>query len=178
MMSRNERRAIAGTYGPIEKKLDDLDWNWFGTMFGQGDFKNLVNESPDGLSKALDHVTLDGDVTEEQFRAFANDFDAAFKGKAHKGRIATASRLLAMKRPDLFAAVNEANRRGICAAFGVASSTLNLKNYWERIVVPTQLSPWWQHPRPRNALNARIWDNRAALLDCIYYHPNAKKSEN
>ena len=174
MMSIDERRAIAGIYGKVEEKLDNLDWAWFGSMFGQGDFKHIVKESPARLSKALDRITLDGDVTEEQFRAFANDFDAAFKGKAHKGGVATASRLLAMKRPDLFTAVNKANRRGICDAFGVAHSTLNIENYWERIVVPTQLSPWWQHPRPRSSKNAQIWDNRAALLDCIYYDPKAK----
>ena len=31
-------------------------------------------------------------------------------------------------------------------------TTLNLGNYWERVVVPMQNSPWWLHPRPRDAL--------------------------
>ncbi|OYY94446.1 MAG: hypothetical protein B7Y41_06315 [Hydrogenophilales bacterium 28-61-23] len=177
-MTVAERKAIAGTYGSKEEGLDALPWAWFGTMFGQGDFKNLINESPAGLSRALDRIPLDGDVSEVQFRAFSKDFDSAFTGKAHKGGVPTASRLLAMKRPDLFVAVNAANRRGICGAFGVAPTTLNLDNYWERIVIPTQLSPWWQHARVRGGLNSRLWDNRAALLDCIYYDPNAKNSAN
>ncbi len=174
-MSQFERKAIAGTYGGKEPQLDDLEWPWFGTMFGQGDFKNLVNESPGLLSNALQHIHPDGEVSETQFDAFVHDFDLAFTGKAHKGGVATASRLLAMKRPDIFVGLNDANRVGISEAFGTAPTTLKLGNYWERVVVPMQNSPWWLHPRPREALAGRIWDNRAALLDSIYYDPATKK---
>ena len=174
-MHRDERRAIAGTYGAKELTLDGLHWAWFGTMSGQGDFTNLVSESPSELSIALAHIPLEGDVSEEQYSAFVKDFNLAFKDKAHKGGVATASRLLAMKRPDAFVAVNDANRIGICGAFETAPTTLSLDSYWERIVVPTQLSPVWQQTRPRGSLNGRIWDNRAALLDSIYYDPTPKK---
>lgn len=177
-MSPYERKAIAGTYGTKERQLDGLNWPWFGTMFGQGDFKNLVNESPELLSKALQHVPLDGDVSEAQFDTFVRHFDFAFKGKAHKGGIATASRLLAMKRPDVFVGLNNANRKGICDAFGTAPTTLNPGNYWGRVIVPMQNSPWWLHPRPRDMLAGRIWDNRAALMDSIYYDPSTKRPIN
>lgn len=175
-MSRDERRAIAGTYGSKESGIQNLPWAWFGTMFGQGDFKNLVNESPDGLSDALDAIPLEDPVMKENYDEFAQRFVAAFTGKSHIGGVATATRLLAMKRPDIFIGVNDANRRGICDAYGVAHSTLSLGNYWERIVIPTQLSPWWQHPRPKSNQEGRIWDNRAALIDCIYYSPRPRKT--
>lgn len=170
-MSQYERKAIAGTYGRKEPQLDDLDWPWFGAMFAQGDFKNLVNESPALLSRALQNIPLDGDVSETQFDAFVRYFNIAFEGKKHKGGVATASRLLAMKRPDVFVGLNDANRTGICEAFGSAPTTLKLNNYWERVIVPMQNSPWWLHPRPRGALAGRVWDNRAALMDSIYYAP-------
>jgi len=147
-------------------------------MFGQGDFKNLVNESPEILSKALHNIPPDGDVSEAQFDPFVYDFDLAFKSKAHKGGVATASRLLARKRPDVFVGLNNANRAGISEAFGTASTTLNLGNYWERVVVPMQNSPRWLHPRPRQTLAGRIWDNRAALMDSIYYDSSTKRTAN
>jgi HKD family nuclease len=175
-MGRDERRAIAGTYGSTETGIDKLPWGWFGTMFGQGDFKNLVNNSPNLLSAALDKIPLEGDVQKQDYEVFAVLFKRAFQNKSHKGGIATASRLLAMKRPDIFVAVNDANKRQLCDAFGVSYSTLDLSNYWERIVVPIQLSPWWGHERPRSPLAGSIWDSRAALLDCIYYDPKSKKS--
>ena len=175
-MERDERRAIAGTYGSKEEGVDKLPWAWFGTMFGQGDFKNLVNKSPSVLSAALDKILIEGNVREQDYHAFAGLFLKAFQNKSHKGGVATASRLLAMKRPDIFVGVNNANGKKLCDAFGVAYSTLSVSNYWERIIVPIQLSPWWGQKRPRGRLAGRIWDNRAALLDCIYYDPNSKKS--
>ncbi|UFP97703.1 phospholipase D family protein [Pseudomonas fitomaticsae] len=171
-MLRPERKAIAGTFGVNELGFEDLDWAWFGGMSGQGDFKNLVNESPRMLSKALDRIPSDGKVSEDDFEAFSKCFNSAFRNKTHRGGIATASRLLVMKRPDFFVGVNDANKRGICGAFGAAHTTLTLDNYWERIMAPIQNSPWWLAPRPRSGLAARIWDNRAALLDSIYYEPN------
>jgi hypothetical protein len=168
-MTREERRAIAGTYGRKEPTLGDLPWGWFGTMFGMGDFKNLVSEAPHHLSEALEHIPSDTDPEESDYSAFARAFRAAFRGKAHKGGIATASRLLVMRRPDIFVGINNANKQGVCDAFGVAHTTLSLDNYWERVIAPIQLCPWWLHRRPRNSDEGRIWDNRAALIDCIYY---------
>ena len=124
----------------------------------------------------MQNIPLDGDVSEAQFDAFARHFDLAFVGKAHKGGVATASRLLAMKRPDVFVGLNDANRAGISQAFGTAPTTLKLNNYWERVIIPMQNSPWWLRPRPRAALTGRIWDNRAALIDSIYYNPSTKKA--
>ena len=170
-LDRDDRRAIAGTYGSKEEKNSNIPWAWFGTMFPQGDFKNLVNDNPGGLSRALGCIPTEGEISEADYNAFIELFKRAFEGKEHKGGVATASRLLCMKRPDVFVGVNNANRKGLCGAFGVAHSTLSLENYWDRIVVPTQLSPWWQQDRPRGVLAGRIWDNRAALLDCIYFDP-------
>lgn len=168
-MKLNERKAIAGTYGKVEPRLDDIEWAWFGTMFAAGDFRNLVNNNSARLSKALDRIPLVGNITQAQYDAFVVEFGKAFEGKAREGRCAVASRLLAMKRPDVFVAVNSQNRRGLCEALSVAHSTLNLDNFWERIVEPIRMSPWWLISRPTGGLQARLWDCRAAMLDSLYY---------
>jgi hypothetical protein len=170
-MEPAERKAIAGTFARGERRFEDREWGWFGSMAGQGDFKTLVNEPSGLLSSALSHIPSSGTVFQEQYYAFADDFNAAFEVKAHKGGIATASRLLVMKRPDQFVGVNDANRRGLAAAFGTAYTSLSIENYWQRIVIPTMETEWWQHPRPRNAHEGSMWDNRAALLDSIYFIP-------
>lgn len=168
-MGATERKAIAGTFGKKEEQLDGLEWGWFGRMFSQGDFKHLVNQKPQLLSGALDHIPAQGEVTEEQYRAFVAGFRTAFADCSHKGGYPVASRLLAMKRPDQFVAVNSKNKRGLCGALNVAHSTLDLDNFWERIVRLVRLSPWWLTPRPRPGSEARLWDFRAAMLDCLYY---------
>lgn len=170
-MSVYERKAIAGTYGSKEPQLDDLPWGWFGTMVGLGSFTTLINNQPKRLSKALDNIPFDGDITEDHYKKFVREFIFAFKEQARTGGVSTATRLLVMKRPDVFVCVNDANRTGICNAFGSAPSTLSLENYWERVITPMQNSPWWLCSRPRGSLSGSIWDNRAALIDCIYYDP-------
>jgi HKD family nuclease len=173
-MTGDERKSIAGTYHAQEAQPDSVEWALFGTMVGQGDFKKLVNDRSPVLSRALDHIPLEGDVTEDHYRAYIKDFRVAFDGATHKGGVPTATRLLALKRPDRFVAVNDANKKGVCRAFGAAYTTLHLDNYWERIAVPLTLAPFWRHPPPRGGLQRAIWDGRAALLDSIYYDPKAK----
>ena len=87
---------------------------------------------------------------------------------------ATATRLLAMKRPDRFVTVSEANKKGLCRAFGVRYTTLNLDNYWNLIAVPLIAMPWWLYPAPHAGQQRDIWNGRAALLDSIYYDPVEK----
>lgn len=87
------------------------------------------------------------------------------------------TRLLTMKRPDRFVCIDKANRiDGLCNYFGVAPTTTNLENYWDRIIAPMELMPWWQANEPIPPVEREIWRGRAALLDAIYYNPKNRKS--
>lgn len=33
------------------------------------------------------------------------------------------------------------------------------------------VTPWFRSPRPSDKQEARLWDNRAALLDALIYRP-------
>jgi hypothetical protein len=168
-MGDTDRKGVAGTIGRTQKVTGGPDWAWFGTMRSSGSFASLVKNKPGGLSRALDHITDDSEVTHDAYKRFCREFVAAFQGQERQGGVATATRLLALKRPDIFVAVNNENRRGLCDALGVAPTTLSLENYWERVVLRLQDAPFWLSPRPRAPEAAAIWDSRAALLDSIYY---------
>ncbi len=168
-MSQEERQSIAGTLRKKQTGLDKLKWEWFGTMYGNGDFAKLVKEKPDGLSSALDQIPIDGPVSKDNYDKFAISFNEAFKSTQHHGGVPTASRLLAMKRPDTFVCINSANKKALCDNLKVSSSKLNVDNYWSLIVERIKESGWWGDGKPQQKESARIWDNRAALLDCIYY---------
>ena len=167
-MELEERQSIAGTLRKKQTGLDKLKWEWFGTMYGNGDFANLVKEDPHGLSSALDQIPIDGPVSKDNYDKFAIEFNKAFKDKHHHGGVPTSSRLLSMKRPDTFVCINSANKKALCDDLKV-SSKLSVDNYWSRIVEGIKKSPWWGEGKPKNEERTRIWDNRAALLDCIYY---------
>jgi hypothetical protein len=63
---------------------------------------------------------------------------------------------------------NGKNTGKLAKALNFAPKTLSLDNYWERVIVPIQSSPWYNAPRPSGA-DSELWDYRAAMLDTIYY---------
>ena len=53
---------------------------------------------------------------------------------------------------------------------GFAKTTLNLDNYWNKVVEVTRASDWYNFDKPK-ARNGQIWECRAAMLDAIFYDP-------
>lgn len=169
--SGDDRKQVAGTLGRKKSQQPGVDYALFGSMGASGTFANLVIEAPAGLSDALDLIPLMGSVTQDDYYRFCKAFIAAFDQNGRVGGLPTATRLLAMKRPDAFVCIDSANRKDLCENFGVSPSTTNLENYWQRIIEPMHGDAWWRHPLPSNAADAEIWLGRAALLDAIYYTP-------
>lgn len=173
-LSSSQWKALAGVIGEKQKKdanLDNHDWDWFGSMKGAGGFANRVAERDHFLAAALDSIPRHGDVDERHYENFCKDFLRAFEHSKRSGDVATATRLLAMKRPDVFVCVSKPNREGIAKALSFAKSTLNLDNYWAKVIEPMQLSPWYNTPKPSSD-DGELWEGRAAMLDAIYYNPD------
>lgn len=169
--NEDHRKLVAGTLGRKKSQQPGVDYGLFGSMGASGTFANLVIEAPTGLSHALDFIPLMGAVTQGDYDRYCKAFRAAFDQDGRVGGLPTATRLLAMKRPDAFVCIDSANRKDLCENFGVSPSTTSLENYWQRIIEPMHGDPWWRHPQPSNAADAEIWLGRAALLDAIYYTP-------
>lgn len=165
------RKAIAGTLGEYQKTGPELsrDWGWFGSMKGMGDFANRVDQNDRYLAQAIDIIPRHGEVTRPQYEEFAANFLKAFENSARKGSYRTASRLLAMKRPDTFLCVCGPNIDAASETMGFAKS-LTLENYWERVVETIRLAEWYNAPQPGNR-DRELWNFRAAMLDTILYQP-------
>jgi hypothetical protein len=170
MLDRIERKAIAGTLGGKEKGPGSLDWGLFGSMFGFGVLKSKINGNAAAISDALDCIPPTGAVTQDNYNDFVERYAEAFEGESHVGGIASASRLLAMKRPDCFVCIDKANKTGLSAHFGLAASAVKIENYWADLIEPIRLSPWWRASRPPGT-EGKIWDGRAAFLDALFYEP-------
>lgn len=171
-MTEGQRKAIAGTYARNEIKppeVPDLDFAWFGSMVGAGVFKGLVKSSPEGLSDALDIIPRTGIVTEADYEGFKQKFLDSFEDAARGGGVATASRLLALKRPDYFVCVDSANKSKLSGAIGIKMNHITLDSYWSHVIRPLLCSPWWNSTRPSDDLEGRIWDSRMACIDAFCY---------
>ncbi|MDB6179491.1 phospholipase D family protein [Paracoccus sp. Z330] len=172
-LATSERKAIAGVIGHSETKranLDDHDWAWFGSMKGAGKFANRIAENDDFLAAAIDSIPRHGDVTDDHFKTYCKYFRLAFRNSGGENAIATATRLLAVKRPDTFVCVSEPNRKRLCEALNIKPSSLDLKKYWDLVIEPIRMSDWYNAARPTGK-PAQLWDGRAAMLDAIYYEP-------
>lgn len=169
--SEDDRKLVAGTLGRKKSQQPGVDYGLFGSMGASGTFANLVIKASKGLSDALDFIPLMGAVTQNDYDRYCKAFIAAFDQDGRVGGLPTATRLLAMKRPDAFVCIDSANRKDLCENFGVSPSTTSLENYWQRIIEPMHGDAWWRHRQPSNPADAEIWLGRAALLDAIYYTP-------
>ena len=163
------RRGIAGF-----NETTPPDWLWFGSMKGAGRFKNLVRESPTGISQALDCIPLTGAVTDDAYEEFCRKFCQAFPviaGQRKGAGVAVASRLLAMKRPDVFVCYDSKNRVRLKAMLGLAGNLApqDFDRYWQEIVLGIQATEWWRTRQPSDPVERSIWDDRAALLDSLCY---------
>jgi hypothetical protein len=156
------RKAIAGTYNGLK---DGDDWYYFGSMQGAGRFKNRIIENDKKISLALDQIPLSGQVTRTHFEEYLR----YFLTESDLNPIATATRLLTLKRPDIFVCLDNMNIRSLSKAFEIPHSEVTLEKYWDLIIERIFDSEWWLNPRPRNQIEQKISNNRSAMLDSLYY---------
>jgi hypothetical protein len=173
-MTENERRFIAGIQlkKTTDKIFENIDNKIFGSMIGAGIFKKKIIDADQNISIALDEIPLTGPVIEKQYKAFIEIFNKQFEKKF----FAPATRLLAMKRPDIFVCIDSHNKANLCKDFGIKKSKLNMNNYWSEIIQRIFDSDWWQNPTQniQDKIEMDIVEARAAFLDSIYFEVTTK----
>jgi hypothetical protein len=144
-----------------------IGWGWFGSMKGAGEFKKQINRNSVNLSRALDQIPLDGPVRKAHYMAYIHHYLLAYPN-GRDGQ-ATATRLLAMKRPDVFVCIDSKNRAALVKSLKITLRNKDYENYWDAVIERVRESNWWNAPRPTSGQAAQVWDNRAAFLDSIFY---------
>jgi len=160
------RRQIAGLPGTLDK----VDYGLFGSMRGAGRFWSAINNNDENLSLALDLIPLAGSITREIYLQYIERYRLAFS----KGRdgVPTATRLLAMKRPDTFVCLDSKNKTPRFRHDFEISQTVGYEKYWDSIIAKIMESAWWRSPSPSSAVEREVWEARAAFLDSVYYEEN------
>ena len=87
-------------------------------------------------------------------------------------REGTASRLLALARPDRFVSLNGASKNQLGKLFGFEKvETLWRPSNYGRLLEEIYDQPWFREPAPQDAREETICWMRAALLDSFVYEP-------
>ena len=162
-MNYTERRKIAGL---IDGSDDGVNYLLFGSMRGAGKFQTVINNNNKHLSQALDLIPITGQISRDMYLEFIKESRKAFPEGRHG--IATATRLLTMKRPDIFVCLTKHNQERLCKDFYIKKS-VDYETYWDSIIERIKESTWWDAPCPKSQAELEVWQARAAFLDSIYY---------
>jgi len=165
-----DRKLISGLPNIANTKTERLDYGWFGSTHSNGKFRSLINNGNQKVAEAIDEIPLTGKVSREDFL----EYYRLFQKIDYTNPIGISTRLLAMKRRDLFFCFNGANKKGICEELGL-SQNLNAERYWDEILLRIYDTPWFNSSRPSASTEQQAWSGRVALIDCIYYKPKNKK---
>lgn len=163
-ISLEDRKLIAGM--PNKSLIGkDIEWGIFGSMKGAGIFKNKIITNNENISKALDQIPLKGEVTRSHYDNYIKYFKKSISGNY----IGTATRLLTMKRPDVFYCLTAKNKREFCKDFGLPYSSINYDTYWDNIIEVIKISEWYLHPKITSKNEMKVNNARVAFLDALYY---------
>ena len=157
------RACLAGIAQTMSDFDKEVDWRLFGSMKRATTYTKAIKDGTK-LAAAIDYIPLKGEVSKEVFMKYANEFQSIFKDP-----LASATRLLAIKRPDVFVCIDSKNKRGICKAFNIPLSRLTFENYWELIVGRIRNSVWYSEKTKGDVIINKIKKYQVALLDCFYY---------
>ena len=157
------KKCLAGFRSTMSGGIEEIDWKWFGSN-GLGVYQNAFNTT-DVFAKAIDMIPLEGEVTKQQFDAYCKVFLSRWNNP-----LASATRLLCIKRPDTFVCVDTKNKDRLCKSFGIPKNSLTLDTYWEKIVMRVREASWFNDEGSSHSPMVRkIKKYQVAMLDALYY---------
>jgi len=171
-MSDLERLAFAGKHlSAHEPAKFDFDVELFGSTRGAKALHELLQHNPSLVDDALSAIPLEGEVSESDYKEFVKRYTAAFAtlDKAKAGLFA-ATRLLAMRRPDVFMVLTAAKVDALCQGFGLVKlNATDFSRYWVDIIEALHRQPWFKSAQPEDATELELWNNRVVLFDLFFF---------
>lgn len=164
-MTDIQRKQIAGI---VKRDMDntELDWMYFGHMASPR-FKKRISDEYINISKALEYIPSKGIVQKEDYMKYID----YFKNNSNYGYgVPTISRLLSMKRPDVFFCLTGGNEQKLYIDFGIEKiDRKEYERYWDEIIQRIHKAEWFNVKKPKDSEEKELWINRVAMLDAIFY---------
>lgn len=165
-MTASKRKQLAGISNK-DNNNPNIDWMYFGHMVSPR-FKTRINEDYFDISESLECIPLVGKVTKKDYMCYIQYF------QEHSGYgygISTISRLLTMKRPDVFFCVTGENKNALYEDFGIEKDIKSheYERYWDEIIQRIHKSEWFNIKEPSDVVEKNLWNKRVAMLDAIFY---------
>lgn len=158
--------------GAIQDMSDDGKKRMAGSKFGEfgssgkGEFMRMILHSPKPVDEVLGDIPLRGDLSLE-------DAESCLQRLITIRNIAlpSATRLMTLRRPDLFFSANAASMSRARELFGYMPNTIST---YLAALKRLQETTWHKAPEPVSKEEKKIWRYRTALLDNWFYVPVSK----
>ena len=175
-MIDEDRLAFAGKHSSQHDiSVYDFDVEWFAGTRGAKTFHQLLKSHPQAFDRALDNIPLTGDVTVIHYQSFVQSYKAIFAdhSKAEKAPLSAATRLLAMRRPDQFIALNSGKIDTLSQGLGLIKlNNQSFDDYWHEMIASIRNTQWWRSEMPSDENELQLWQNRAILIDLFLFADN------
>lgn len=180
-LTHDEFCCVAGV-NPVNP-ISGIDYGLFGRMSADAAFRDTVQNKTHWLTlQKLYHGLPSGQITKVVAKKFIKNVEDHVNkcfGKSYKklNHLSAGTRLLAMKRPDLFFCENGANSKRLADDLGITISGKNgiktVDGYLDA-AVRLQNSTWGSSSAPKKFIDKNMpqcWKGRVAMIDAIYYNP-------
>lgn len=172
-MIEEDRLVFSGKHTvKHDPSIFQFDVEWFGSTKGAKIFHNLLQIHPQEFDHALSHIPLEGVVTKDQYQAFEQAFKAIFSDHTDgdKAPLVAATRLLAMRRPDVFIAVTNNNLSVLCQGLNIAKfNNQDFDSYYHDMVLSLHSFHWYNQAAPTDEQELKLWNIRAILVDLFLF---------
>lgn len=159
-LTLEERLVFAGKHTAQHHYNNYLfDIEWFASTKSAKAFHTIVECSPEKLDAALAHIPLTGAVNFEDYQQFVNAFQCIFtedesdnsqkNSLNNKAPLPAATRLLAMRRPDQFIALNNNKIDILCKGLSIPKfNNTDFLSYWHDMIGALRTCAWWHQTQP------------------------------
>ena len=172
-MIEEDRLVFSGKHTvKHDPSIYQFDVEWFGSTKGAKTFHNLLQTHPQEFDHALAHIPLEGEVNRAQYQGFVKGFKAIFSQHTdnEKAPLVAATRLLAMRRPDVFINITNNNLSVLCQGLNIAKfNNQDFDSYYSDMVLSLHSFHWLNQAAPKDEQELQLWNIRAILVDLFLY---------
>ncbi|AQP99558.1 hypothetical protein H5119_15275 [Pseudoalteromonas sp. SG45-5] len=167
--------AFSGKHmASLDPSTYNFDVEWFASTKSAKSFHQMLADLPGAFDDALANIPLEGDITQYEYQQFVAAYSKVFTDNGEKPTLAPATRLLAMRRPDLFTPITNNRLDALCGALGVPKlKNSDFERYWQDIVKGIQAMSWYKMANASNELEEQLVAIKA-LIPCFFYYADDK----
>ena len=170
-MSELDKHAFVGKHTAAhDPAVYTFDVEHFAGTRSSKAFHQLLADQAHAFDAALATIPQTGEVSQSHYQDFVAAYVAIFAQADEKPTLAPATRLLAMRRPDVFTPITASKTATLCAGLGVPNlNNQDFARYWQDIVCTLAQQPWFAQQHCDNELETQLAAIKA-LLPCLFFY--------